>query len=61
MMRIFTKCMRNLMSDESGQDLIEYGLVAAVVALGAVASLGTLSNSIKNVYGSVANSLTNAI
>ena len=31
-------CLRRLVEDESGQDLIEYALVAALVGLGAVAS-----------------------
>ncbi len=31
--------LSNLMNDESGQDLIEYALVTALVALGAVAVL----------------------
>ena len=31
--------LKNLMTEDSGQDLIEYALVAALVGLGAVASL----------------------
>lgn len=51
----------NLMTDESGQDLIEYALVAALVALGSIAAMGSLANSISNTFNSVGNSLSNAV
>ena len=35
--------LRNLLRDESGQDLIEYALVAAIIGLAAVAAMGTLA------------------
>jgi len=50
----------NLAKEESGQDLIEYALVAALVGLGAVAAMKGLSNNIGNTFNSVGNSLTNA-
>ena len=50
-----------LLNDESGQDLIEYALVAALVGLGAVAAMKGLSNSIGNTFNGVGNSLTNAV
>ena len=40
--------LTNLINEESGQDLIEYALVAALVGLGAVAAMGSLKNSISN-------------
>jgi len=49
------------LQDESGQDLIEYALVAALVGLGAVAAMKGLSNSIGNSFNSVGNTLTNAV
>ena len=51
--RIFT----NLMNDESGQDLIEYALIAALIALGAIVAMGSLSNKISNEFNAVGNSL----
>jgi len=54
------KLMKNLMVDESGQDLIEYALVAALVGLGAVASISGLSNTIGNTFNGVGSTLTNA-
>ena len=55
------RIMNNLILEESGQDLIEYALVAALVGLGAVAAMGNLANAIKNSFNTVANSLTGNI
>ncbi len=49
----------NLVCDESGQDLIEYALVAALIGLGAVASMKALANTIGNAFNGIGNSLTN--
>ena len=49
-----------LMTEDSGQDLIEYALVAALLALGSVAALTKLSNSLGNTIGGVGNALNNA-
>ena len=48
------------LKEESGQDLIEYALVAALVGLGALAAMKGLSNSIGNSFNSIGNALTNA-
>ena len=52
---------KQLMQDESGQDLIEYALVAALVGLGAVAAMNSLAGSIGNTFNGVGNALTNAV
>ena len=49
------------MNDESGQDLIEYALVAGLIGLGAVAAMSGLSGKIGNAFNSVGNSLANNI
>jgi pilus assembly protein Flp/PilA len=49
------------MNDESGQDLIEYALVAGLIGLGALAAMTGLSGSIGNAFSSVGNSLTNSV
>jgi pilus assembly protein Flp/PilA len=53
--------LHNLAKDESGQDLIEYALVAALVGLGAVASMKTLSTTISNAFSSVGTSLSSNV
>jgi pilus assembly protein Flp/PilA len=50
----------NLLTDDSGQDLIEYALVAALVALGSVAAMKALTNTIGTSFNGVGTSLTNA-
>jgi pilus assembly protein Flp/PilA len=48
---------KNLMNDESGQDLIEYALIAALIALGAIVAMGSLSSKISNEFNAIGNSL----
>jgi len=55
------KLLTNLRQDESGQDLIEYALVAALIALGAVASMKGVSTAIGNAFTSVGTSLSTQI
>ena len=50
-----------LIKEDSGQDLIEYALVAALVGLGAVAAMKGLSNSIGNTFNGVGNALTSSV
>ena len=38
-MKTFKQILSNLVKDESGQDLIEYALVAALIALGATVEI----------------------
>jgi pilus assembly protein Flp/PilA len=57
MKQIFT----NLMNDESGQDLIEYALVAALVGLGAVTAMKSLSTSVSNAFSSIGTTLTSNV
>jgi pilus assembly protein Flp/PilA len=47
--------------DESGQDLIEYALVAALIALGATAAMRTLATTIGTALTGVGTRLTGAI
>lgn len=47
--------------DESGQDLIEYALIAGLIGLAAVVAMTGLSTKIKQAFNSVGSSLTNAI
>jgi pilus assembly protein Flp/PilA len=60
-MKNFKQLMNNLMVEESGQDLIEYALVAALVGLGAVASMKSLSTSIGNAFSSIGTTLTSNV
>ncbi len=47
--------------DESGQDLIEYALVAALIGLGAVSSMKTFATTIGSAFTTVGNTLTSSV
>lgn len=51
----------HLLRNESGQDLIEYALVAALIGLAAVAALNALSGDITGLFNSVGSTLSSAI
>jgi pilus assembly protein Flp/PilA len=59
-----TMTLRNLLSSlhesESGQDLIEYALVCALIALGAIAGMKTVADYINNAFSSIGNTLSSA-
>jgi pilus assembly protein Flp/PilA len=53
--------LRNLLREESGQDLIEYALVAAVLALTTVAGMTTLASNISNAFSAVGSKLSSSV
>jgi len=53
-----TKMINQFLSDESGQDLVEYALVLVFLALAAIAVLPTLGKAVNNVFSQSASSLT---
>lgn len=53
--------LKNLLQDESGQDLIEYALVAALIALGAITAMGTVATGLKSAFNTISSDLTNAV
>ena len=60
-MKNMKQLLSNLIADESGQDLIEYALVAALVGLGSVAAMGSLANSISSTFNGIGNALNSAV
>ena len=46
-----------LFKNENGATAIEYGLIAALIAVAAVATMTTVGTNLKNVFGTVASSL----
>lgn len=48
---------KTLLNEDSGQDLIEYALIAALIALAAIAAMRGLANKISNEFNTVGNSL----
>jgi pilus assembly protein Flp/PilA len=54
------RLLKKIVNDESGQDLIEYALVAGLIGLGAVVAMSSLAGNIANSFNSVGTALTNA-
>lgn len=52
--------MQNFWQDESGQDLIEYTLLMAFVALASASIFISAGNSISTIWGSTNTQLSNA-
>ena len=50
--------LKNLHKEDNGQDLIEYALIAALIAVAAVASMGSLAGKINTEFSKVGNQLT---
>ena len=51
----------HLLADESGQDLIEYGLIVAFIALGSVATMKGIATSLGTFFGSLGTTLTSSV
>lgn len=52
--------MQKLVRDESGATAIEYGLIAALIAVVIITVLKTVGTDLNNVFQSVANGLNTA-
>lgn len=50
-----------LAKDDSGQDLIEYSLVSALIGFACVAGMGTLADYINNALSTIGLKVNNAI
>jgi pilus assembly protein Flp/PilA len=53
MFAVFSKLLKN----ESGVTAIEYGLIAALIAVAAVTVMGTVGTNLSSTFQTVANSL----
>ncbi|MGH9690939.1 MAG: Flp family type IVb pilin [Candidatus Acidiferrales bacterium] len=52
--------LTRLWKEEEGQDLTEYALLLVLIALAAVAALGSVSSAIKSVFTNAAANLNTA-
>ena len=53
--------IKTLLKDESGATAIEYGLIAALVSVAAITALTTMGSSLRTMFTTVSNSLTDAV
>lgn len=56
-----TTLFRSLANDESGQNLIEYALVAGLVGLAAITAMTSLGSGIATAFSKVGSTLTSAV
>lgn len=52
------KMVKNLVNDEKGQGMTEYGLILGVIAIGAIVTLGLLKDKIIELITNVKNGMT---
>lgn len=55
-MKFFNKLLR----DEQGATAIEYGLIAALIAVAAITAMGQLGNELQTTFSTVSTELGNA-
>jgi len=52
------KYLKNFLRDESGQDMVEYGLLAAFISIVAIAALQAIGPLVNAIYVAIQNALT---
>ena len=52
------RVVARFLAEDQGQDLIEYALVVALIALAATAGMSTLANNINTAFGNLGTKLT---
>lgn len=50
--------VRTVLVREEGQDLVEYALVVALIAFGAIAGMSFLASGINNAFSGISTTLT---
>jgi pilus assembly protein Flp/PilA len=49
--------MRKLLANKNGATAIEYGLIAALIAVAAIAAMQGLGNQLKTTFGNVSSNM----
>jgi pilus assembly protein Flp/PilA len=60
MLKTYLK-LQDLMNREEGQDLVEYALVVALIAFGAVAAMKGLSSEINTAFNVISSDLQSSL
>jgi pilus assembly protein Flp/PilA len=55
------KILTVFLDDECGQDLVEYALIAGLVALSVIAGIGRVASGLSSVFTTVGTRLTNSV
>ncbi len=59
--RLVATRLMGVVRGEEGQDLVEYALIVALIALAATAGMSTLATAINNGFSTLGTTLTNAL
>lgn len=57
----FASFVRALVRKDEGQDLLEYALLVALIALGAVLAVTAAGNEVETIFNQIAGALANAV
>ena len=49
--------LQNLMSREEGQDLVEYGLIAALIAVATIAGMKQVASAVNSLFSNISSVL----
>jgi len=60
-MKKFQSKLQEFLGDENGATAIEYGLIAALMAVGAIASFTALNDGLLNLFGTTTSGAGGAI
>ncbi|MGV3768858.1 MAG: Flp family type IVb pilin [Sphingobium phenoxybenzoativorans] len=50
-------CIRKIIKNNKGATAIEYGLIAALIAIAAITAMSNLGTKVKNTFSKVSNNL----
>jgi pilus assembly protein Flp/PilA len=59
-LKLYVK-FQDLMNREEGQDLVEYALVVALIALGSIAAMNKVANSISSEFSVIESTFSSAV
>ena len=60
-MRRISDCLKDLLREDAGQDLIEYALVAGLIGIAAVLAMSGLTTKVANSFNNVGSRLTSSV
>lgn len=60
MLRMYLQ-MKSWMANEDGQDLVEYALVVALIAFGAITAMGKLSQELNSAFTQISATLSSSL
>lgn len=49
--------VKKMLKNEKGATAIEYGLIAALIAVAAITAMGSMGNKLQNTFNNVGNNL----